>query len=144
MLLIELKPVKQVRKPYVGYTTYKNTPAANTELKSTAGVIMLEHAEYTRRQAIINKLYRECPYNFAKTLVRPVNDDAYAKEGLYQIEKVCSTWTEFKGPGVKDERTVHWPESDNPMIVYARCLKTNKSITCTVNYMCLPVDKAGK
>jgi hypothetical protein len=134
MQVIELKPVLVVRKPYAPYTHSKSTPILQPGVSKR-----IDSGTYNHRMAVISKLWRECSYRSPGTLVRPAADDAFEKNGLYRVVSVCATWNDYKGSAT-NELKIPWPANDNPMIVVAINLKTNKNIEATTNYFIPYVD----
>lgn len=137
MQVIELKPVKQIRKTYTP-TTYK-PPVINPAVFTAGKTKLLDKETYDHRQKIIGDLWRACTYKTPGTLVRPAADETFEKEGLYRIVSVCATWNDYKGSAT-DELSVKWPVTENPMIVVAINLKTNQNIEATTNYFIPYVD----
>ena len=91
----------------------------------------LGQAEYLRRDKLIQKLAKECPYGFGD-MVRPNKDAEYAKYGAYRIVAVHNGWYAFKGSAHKNDLDVQWDE--NPRIVQAMNLFSGHTVEATTNF----------
>ena len=91
----------------------------------------LGHAEYLRRDRLIQKLAKDCPYAFSD-LVRPASDTEFAKYGCYRVVAVHSGWYAYKGSAHKNDKDVEW--SENPRIVQAMNLFSGHTVEATTNH----------
>lgn len=85
-------------------------------------------AESARREAIVRRLYSECPYRPGDTVVpRTVaNRKEYGERIM--VMSMVDTYAHFG----KDEV---WPSSDNPMIVCAKSYDKDTIFFCSTDFL---------
>jgi hypothetical protein len=123
-------PSLRDKKPYTIPTlvpkTPDVTPVESPPLKQGMMPTMMNEA--IRREKIVEKLAKECPYK-EHDIVTPVDDEEVAKYGKnILVEKICKSYTEI---GLSEK----WPASDLPLIVMAWSQEKQTRFFCTTNYL---------
>ena len=114
--MIEIKLPNPNKKPSL-------IPLAFTPHKPKLSLVQ---QEASKRDILIKKLYKECPYNVGDTVV-PVDELEKKKYGDVVVEGICKSYAEF-GKDVK------WHEG-NPMIVTFFSPKMKCRIFCTTDFL---------
>lgn len=81
------------------------------------------YAESQRREAVIKKHFKECPY-YANEMVRKAGDTA--EERTIKVLFICPSYAAYD--------KADWPANDNPLIVYAQYANGDKFF-CTTNFL---------
>ena len=100
----------------------------HTMALARATKIGIDKAEWIRRDNIVRKQSKECPFNFGDT-VYPASTEGYAKYGRCLVTGKTKSYSEMD----MDK----WPSSDTPFILSARSLDPDKpenNFICTFNY----------
>lgn len=87
----------------------------------------IEVAEFVRRKNILAKVANDCAFMTGDTAY-PASKEEYEQFGAVIILSVART---MKDLGTEYE----WPQTDNPMIVTFRPVKSNEHMWCTTNYL---------
>lgn len=113
------------RKPPAkwSYTPQVHVPPKR---ESTGNLTIID--EVKRRDAIVQELFRTCPYNVGD-IVKPHSKEEEAKYGSnILVEFICNSYTQLG----KNEK---WPKSDSPMIVTAFSQDKGERFYCTTGYL---------
>ena len=100
----------------------------NTMAQVRAEKVGISKAEWIRRDNIVRKQSKECPFNFGDT-VYPTSKEGFLKYGKCLITGKIKTYAEMDRDA--------WPPSNNPFILSARCLTPEgegDAFICTYNY----------
>ena len=118
MLVIEISKKKKAPVTVISYSgSYKPTVTPGQRM----------YSQFQDRQNIIDTLLKECKYSVGD-IVQPVNDVGKKKyTGKIVVTNILTKYSQFG----KDEK---WPDSNNPMIVEAKC-EDGTFFWCTVNYL---------
>lgn len=135
---------KSIRPPPVK-TDWRNTwkpPEKKEPVLSLAPPVNDEQgslwAEAQRRDAIIKELASQCKFVEGEVCT-PYNKEMREKHGdRIVIEKICDNYAAFRTKQKKDD----WPESDQPLIILARDLKSTTRFFCSVNFL-IPLNTDG-
>lgn len=88
--------------------------------------------EALRREAIVKKLYRDCPYRIGDEVeYTKENEKKKNPNDRLIVLNIVSSYAQMG----KEEK---WPSSDNPLLVHAKLFKEDGSIDeffCTTNYL---------
>lgn len=84
-------------------------------------------AQAHKRQEIIDKLVKECPYKVGDT-VKPYTLAEQNIHGLLmRVETIVTSYAQI--------RLEQWPDNDTPKIVHAMCLESGVRFHCTPAYL---------
>lgn len=106
--------------PHVPSTVKPINPNPITELTSA----VWETAK--KRDDIVKKLYKDCPYNVGD-ICKPVNPDKRYSNNI-SITAICKSLTDMG-------KDYQWPKDDNPMIVHAYDNEKKFPMFCTTNFL---------
>lgn len=127
MISIKLKgdedPAPYVAKPYVGRVPYIGYVPHESD-KPNGNIL----TEVLRRDAIVRKLYKDCPYTKGETVTPTTPQDLVKYGKTIIVQHICSCYVEM---GSANE----WPKGDNPYIVGAFAPEKNVSFYCTTNFL---------
>lgn len=97
---------------------------------SVVGDIMAESA---RREELVKKLYRECPYRPGDTVIPKYISDRKKYGEKIIVMSIVDSYAKFG----KDET---WPSNDTPYLVTAKSYDKDTIFLCTTDFL-IPVKK---